>query len=131
GVAVDYSLFIVSHYRTRLRAGDSVDAALRSALSSVGTAVVFSGATVAVSLAGLFLIPVTAVRSMAIGAIVVVSVSVLASVTLLAAFLALTGSNVERLRVRLPWPTGGEAGESPFWRRWTNAVLAHPVRGIV
>src|ERR671933_1170738 len=89
GVAVDYSLFVVSRYRRELRAGVPSDEALRRALASSGTAVVFSGATVAVSLAGLFVIDVNAVRSMAIGAIVVVTLSVLVSVTLLPALLSL------------------------------------------
>ena len=62
--------------------------ALARAMSSSGTAVVFSGATVAVSLAALFAIDVNALRSMAVGAIVVVCISVLASITLLPAMLA-------------------------------------------
>lgn len=82
GVAVDYSLFVVSRFRRELQAGATRDEALRRALASSGTAVVFSGAAVAVSLAGLFVIDVNAVRSMAIGAIVVVTISVLATVTL-------------------------------------------------
>src|SRR5919201_406702 len=72
GVAVDYSLFIVSRFRRELKTGATRDEALRRALASSGTAVVFSGAAVAVSLAGLCVIDVNAVRSMAIGAIVVV-----------------------------------------------------------
>ena len=83
GVAVDYSLFIVSRFRRELHAGASRDDALARAMSSSGTAVVFSGATVAASLAALYSIDVNALRSMATGAIVVVSVSVLASMTLL------------------------------------------------
>src|ERR671929_1029601 len=126
GVAVDYSLFVVSRYRRELRAGVPSTEALRRALASSGTAVVFSGATVAVSLAGLFVIDVNAVRSMAIGAIVVVSIAVLATVTLLPALL---GPGVERFRVRLPWRTG-ESGDPAFWRRWTESVMAHPVRAL-
>src|SRR6266516_4584859 len=126
GVAVDYSLFVVSRYRRELNAGAPSDEALRRALASSGTAVVFSGAAVAVSLAGLFVIDVNAVRSMAIGAIVVVTISVLATVTLLPALLALVGTGVERFRVRLPWRTG-ESGDPVFWRRWTETVMAHPL----
>src|SRR5437763_6237487 len=129
GVAVDYSLFVVSRFRRELQAGATRDEALRRALASSGTAVVFSGAAVAVSLAGLFVIDVNAVRSMAIGAIVVVTISVLATVTLLPALLALVGTGVERFRARLPWRTG-ESGDPVFWRRWTEAVMAHPVRAL-
>src|SRR5919108_596055 len=120
-------LFVVSRFRRELKAGATRDEALRRALSSSGTAVVFSGAAVAVSLAGLFVIDVNAVRSMAIGAIVVVTISVLATVTLLPALL---GPGVERFRVRLPWRTG-ESGDPVFWRRWTESVMAHPVRALV
>src|ERR671923_187468 len=122
-------LFVVSRFRRELKAGATRDEALRRALSSSGTAVVFSGAAVAVSLAGLFVIDVNAVRSMAIGAIVVVTISVLATVTLLPALLSLVGPGIERLRVRLPWRTG-ESGDPVFWRRWTEAVMAHPLRAL-
>src|SRR5919108_231826 len=127
GVAVDSSLFVVSRFRRELKGGATREEALRRAFASSGTAVVFSGAAVAVSLAGLFVIDVNAVRSMAVGAIVVVTISVLATVTLLRALLGLVGTGVERARVRLPWRTG-ESGDPVFWRRWTETVMAHPLR---
>lgn len=126
GVAVDYSLFIVSRFRRELHEGATQEAALRRALSSSGTAVVFSGATVAISLAALFAIDVNALRSMAVGAIVVVCISVLASVTLLPALLASAGTRVDRLRLRLPWRTG-EEGSDALWTRWARAVMRRPV----
>jgi uncharacterized membrane protein YdfJ with MMPL/SSD domain len=126
GVAVDYSLFIVSRFRRELHDGAPVDAALRRALSSSGTAVVFSGITVAISLAALFAIDVNALRSMAVGAIVVVCISVLASVTLLPALLAAVGTRVDRFRLRLPWRTS-EEGSDVLWTRWAQAVMRRPV----
>jgi RND superfamily putative drug exporter len=129
GVAVDYSLFIVSRFRRELHAGLEKDEALRRAMSSSGTAVVFSGATVAVSLAALYSIDVNALRSMATGAIVVVCVSVLASVTLLPALLAIVGRGVDRLRIPLPWETS-EAGSDRFWAGWARRVMRHPVAGF-
>ena len=119
GVAVDYSLFVVSRFRRELREGRPQDEALQRALASSGAAVVFSGATVAVSLAALFVVHANAIRSMAVGAIVVVVISVLASVTLLPALLAATGPRVERWRVRLPGRTG-ESGDPRFWTAWTH-----------
>jgi uncharacterized membrane protein YdfJ with MMPL/SSD domain len=129
GVAVDYSLFIVSRFRRELRAGATQNEALARALSSSGTAVVFSGATVAVSLAALFAINVNALRSMAVGAIVVVCISVLASVTLLPALLAAAGTRVERFRLPLPWRTG-EEGSDAFWTRWAERIMRSPVAAI-
>jgi RND superfamily putative drug exporter len=125
GVAVDYSLFVVSRYRGELAEGVEPEEALARALASSGTAVVFSGATVAASLAGLFVLGVNGIRSLAIGAIVVVSMAVLAAVTLLPALLALVGTRVDRLRLRLPWTAGGEAG-GPFWVAWARRVMRRP-----
>jgi RND superfamily putative drug exporter len=130
GVAVDYSLFIVSRFRRELHAGATQEAALRRALASSGRAVVFSGVTVAISLAALFAIDVNALRSMAIGAIVVVCISVLASVTLLPALLAAAGTRVDRFRLRLPWRTG-EEGSDALWTRWARAVMRRPVVALV
>jgi RND superfamily putative drug exporter len=129
GVAVDYSLFVVGRYRLRLREGDDPQAALRDALSSAGTAVVYSGATVAVSLTSLFLVDVNAIRSMAIGAIAAVIVAVLATATLLPALLALAGRRVERFRVPF---FGTKAGDgSQFWARWSERIMRRPVVAVV
>lgn len=125
GVAVDYSLFIVSRFRGELAAGLAPPQALRRALVTSGKAVVFSGAAVAVSLAGLFAIDVNGIRSLAVGAIVVVCIAVLAAVTLLPALLALVGRGVERLRVPLPWTAGGERGGA-FWTAWAGRVMRRP-----
>jgi RND superfamily putative drug exporter len=126
GVAVDYSLFVVSHYRADVaRTGDRAEA-LRQALASAGTAVTYSGATVVVSLAGLFLVPLTAMRSMAIGAIVVVSIAVLTAVTLLPALLALAGARIDRFRIPFTGRPAGEPGDD-FWRAWSRRVMRRPV----
>ncbi len=130
GVAVDYSLFIVSRFRRELHEGATKDEALERAMKSSGTAVVFSGAAVAVSLAALFAIDVNALRSMAVGAIVVVCISMLASITLLPALLAAVGTRVDRLRIPLPWRTT-EQGSDAFWSGWARRVMRHPVAGLV
>ena len=126
GVAVDYSLFVVARYRRRLQDGFVREDALKDALGSAGTAVVYSGATVALSMAGLFLVDVAAVRSMAVGAIIVVGVAVLAAVTLLPALLAVSGTKIERFRIRLPRRRERPAGAADLWSRWTHAVMRRP-----
>jgi uncharacterized membrane protein YdfJ with MMPL/SSD domain len=130
GVAVDYSLFIVSRFRRELHEGSTPERALERAMTSSGTAVVFSGAAVAVSLAALFAIDVNALRSMAVGAIVVVCISMLASITLLPALLAAVGTRVDRLRIPLPWRTT-EEGSDAFWSGWARRVMRRPVTGLV
>jgi len=129
GVAVDYSLFIVSRFRRELHEGATRDQALARALRSSGTAVVFSGAAVVFSLGALFAIDVNALRSMAVGAIVVVCISLLASITLLPALLAAVGSRVDRLRLPLPWRTT-ESGSDAFWSGWARRVMRRPLTGL-
>ena len=129
GVAVDYSLFIVSRFRRELHEGATRDEALARALRSSGTAVVFSGAAVVVSLGALFAVDVNALRSMAVGAIVVVCISMLASITLLPAMLAAVGTRVDRLRLPLPWRTT-ESGSDAFWSGWARRVMRRPVAGF-
>ena len=100
GVAVDYSLFILARYREELHDGRSPDEAREVALRTSGMAVTFSGVTVIVALAGLFLIDAKVVRSMAVGAIVVVAIAVLAAVTLLPALIAVLGQPRDPSRAR-------------------------------
>jgi RND superfamily putative drug exporter len=83
-----------------------------------------------VSLAALFAIDVNALRSMAVGAIVVVCISMLASITLLPALLAAVGTHVDRLRIPLPWRTT-EEGSDAFWSGWARRVMRRPVTGLL
>jgi uncharacterized membrane protein YdfJ with MMPL/SSD domain len=94
GVAVDYSLFVLARYRQEIRKGATPEQARATALATSGVAVIFSAATVVTALAGLYLEHATAIRSMALGAIVVVTVSVLAASTLLPTLIALLGERV-------------------------------------
>ncbi len=142
GVAVDYSLFVLARYRQEVRAGSPPEQARATALATSGVAVIFSGATVVTALAGLFLVHATAIRSMALGAIVVVSVSVLAAATLLPSIISLLGHraySTGRMFTRISelmsrWrtalsparkadPARARAG---FWERWTARVTRRP-----
>jgi len=140
GVAVDYSLFILARYREEVRAGRSPEEARVISLRTSGLAVAFSGVTVMVSLAGLFLVDSTTIRSMAMGAIVVVAVSILAAVTLLPVLMSLLGkrayargriAQVTALVFRsLRWRRrrrGSTLDVKPdFWTRWTDRVTRRP-----
>jgi RND superfamily putative drug exporter len=94
GVAVDYSLFILARYREERRRGRRHDNARAEALATSGVAVAFSGIAVIVSLAGLWMVDNQALRSMALGAMTVVAVSILTATTLLPALIATLGDRV-------------------------------------
>jgi uncharacterized membrane protein YdfJ with MMPL/SSD domain len=94
GVAIDYSLFILARYREERREGRAPDDARAQALATSGLAVTFSGIAVIVSLAGLWMIDNQALRSMALGAMTVVAVSILTATTLLPALITLLGDRV-------------------------------------
>ncbi|HEY6730580.1 MAG TPA: MMPL family transporter, partial [Solirubrobacterales bacterium] len=139
GVAVDYSLFILARYREERLAGRDCDAARAEALSTSGLAVAFSGLAVIVSLAGLWMLDNQALRSMALGAMTVVAVSILTATTLLPALIAMLGDRVlpggivgrvedffRRRFYRRRTAEQAAANKNRFWRAWTERVMAHP-----
>jgi RND superfamily putative drug exporter len=96
---IDYSLFIISRYREeRMRGRGEIDAITVTG-GTASQAVLFSGLTVVLALAGLLLVPTNIFASLAIGAILVVTMSVLAALTLLPAVLSLLGDRVNSLKV--------------------------------
>ncbi|HEY7032672.1 MAG TPA: MMPL family transporter, partial [Thermomicrobiales bacterium] len=96
-VGIDYSLFVVERYREERRRGSAKLDAIQIAGSTASRAVLFSGMTVVFALAGMFIVPNNIYRSLSIGAILVVIVAVLATLTLIPAVLALLGD-------RIDWP---------------------------
>jgi uncharacterized membrane protein YdfJ with MMPL/SSD domain len=121
-VGIDYSLFVVSRFREERRAGRDISDAVAVAGSTASRAVLFSGATVVLALVGMFLVPQTIFRSIAVGAIAVVLVSVLAALTLLPATLAALGDHLERLRV----PGLGRRSGGGIWSRVAAVALRRP-----
>ena len=114
-VGIDYVLFIVARYREQRRLGQSQEDALGYAGDTASRAVLFSGATVVIALLGMLIVPTTIFRSFAIGAIAVVVVAVLASLTLLPAVLGMLGPHLSALS--LPWSRGidGPSSNRGFW----------------
>ncbi len=98
-VAVDYSLFMLTRFRTERRHGRDKLAAIHVASNTAGRAVFFSGLAVMISIGGLFLLDDPLFRSMAIGTISVVLVAVIGSLTFLPATLAILGDGVNRLSI--------------------------------
>ncbi len=140
GVAVDYSLFILARFREEVRAGKGAAEARAEALATSGLAVVFSGMAVVISLAGLFMVNNQTLRSMALGAMIVVAISILTAVVLLPALIRLLGHRVEaggaiwsvilffRRSVlhRRRRPGASRDDGLGFWERWTRAVMSRP-----
>ncbi|MHB1490717.1 MAG: MMPL family transporter, partial [Cellulomonas sp.] len=112
-VAIDYSLFIVKRYREELARGADSDTALRTAFSTAGRSVLFSGIAVAVALVSLFIPRLMAFTSIALGGIVVTVVALLLSLSALPAALVLLGPRINRgtlpLRARAGHPAGAHA----------------------
>ncbi len=143
GVAVDYSLFILARYREEREAGRGKAEARSRSLSTSGLAVTFSGLAVIISLAGLWMVDYQALRSMALGAMTVVAVSILTATTLLPALIAMLGDRVlpggivgrvegffQRRFYRRRTAAEHASGKNRFWRAWTERVMARPWTAI-
>ncbi|MEA2973335.1 MAG: putative drug exporter of the superfamily [Actinomycetota bacterium] len=100
GVGIDYALFIVTRFREQLHAGDDIGPAVRKAIDTAGRAVAFAGITVVISLLGMLVMQISFVSGLAIGAAVVVLMTMVAALTLLPALLGFAGNRVELTRWR-------------------------------
>jgi putative drug exporter of the RND superfamily len=127
-LGIDYSLFIVSRLREERAKGLAHREAILNVASTATRAVVFSGTAFSLALLGMFLVPDTVLRSLALGAIVVAIVSIAVALTFHPALLMVLGDRVERLRV--PWlgkRVASSAGsEGRFWGGAVRAVTRHP-----
>ena len=119
GVAIDYSLLVVSRWREERAAGRDNEAAVTAAMDHAGRAVVFSGLTVAIGLLSMIILPVAMLRSVGIGGVLVPLVSVAVAITLLPVILATVGP-------RLDWPRlRTERTASRVFSAWARGVYRH------
>jgi RND superfamily putative drug exporter len=127
-LGIDYSLFVVSRYREERLHGLAKEDAITHAGATASRAVLFSGSTFVVALVGMFIVPTSIMRSLALGAILVGIVSVAAALTLLPAMLSIAGDRVNALRVPVLGRNLGraDAAEGRFWRRIVEVVLRRP-----
>jgi len=125
GAGIDYALLMVNRFREELARDPDPRAAAARTVLTAGRSVLFSGLTVAIAMAALILPPIAFVRSMGLGGVLVVLLTVLASVTALPALLALLGERVNSpRRLRFPWTGGG--GSSAAWTAFARRVTARP-----
>ena len=134
-VGIDYSLIAVSRFREEMAKGLSARDAVARTGATANRTVLFSGMTVVIALVGILIIPHTLFFSTALGAILVVIVSVVAALTLLPAVLALLGRRVDRLRLPFIRKDSGGGGEEKqrrgFWEFITYRTMRFPVISVV
>ena len=122
GIAIDYALLVVVRWREeRQQPNMTNETAVRNAMQHAGSAVVFSGTTVAISLLALLAVPIPALRSIGIAGLLIALVSVAVAVTLLPVVLATIGP-------RLDWPRSDrDSRPSRAWSRWARLIRPPPL----
>ena len=132
-VGIDYALFIVARFKEERGKGFAVEEAIARSGATANRAVFFSGMIVVIALLGMLIVPATVFLGMAMGAILVVAVTVLASLTFLPALLKLLGDRVYAwqipdLRIKR---FKGDIGLGGFWDWVTRRVLRRPVIHLI
>jgi RND superfamily putative drug exporter len=123
GVGIDYALLIVTRHRDGMSRGLAPNESIEVAMTTAGRSVLVAGITVIIAILSLYAIGIPFVSSLGLASAVVVAATMLASVTLLPALLAIFGNNLDRLRVRkiknAPTIAADEpTGSSPHPTRW-------------
>ncbi|HEX9134663.1 MAG TPA: MMPL family transporter, partial [Ktedonobacteraceae bacterium] len=145
GLGVDYSLFMVSRFREELARGRSVDDAVTITVATAGRAITFSGLTVSIGLMGLTFFRINMLHSVGYGGILVAVLAVLAAITLLPAALAIIGTRINALPVRIPhlwkreeansaaiaYTTSRPVEHHGFWYRLSHVVMRYPVQVLI
>ena len=130
GVAIDYSLFIVSRFREEAHLHPVPDA-LAHTMETTGRAILFSGGTVAIGLLAMLFLGLGPLSSMGLAGTIVVTFSVLYAMTFLPALLAILGDKIDAWGlpfIRVGMPGHGGAG---FWHHLATMVMAHPWRVLL
>jgi RND superfamily putative drug exporter len=124
GLAIDYSLFVVSRFREELRGGHEPRVAATRTVRTAGRTVAFSALTVAASLCALFVFPIAFLRSFAYAGVAVALLAGLFSVIVLPAILVLLGHRVNALTL---WRRSVTPPEEGFWHRIATLVMRRPI----
>ncbi|MDX3529337.1 MMPL family transporter [Streptomyces sp. ID05-39B] len=134
-VGVDYCLFYLRREREEREAGRDGQTALRIAAATSGRAIIVSGVTVCVAMAGMLFTGLAEFEAMGLASLMVVAVAMVGSVTVLPALLSLLGERVEKGRIpflrRRARKSGSGGGESRFWSAVLKGVLARPLVSVL
>jgi len=123
GVAIDYALLIVFRYREELTLHETPEEALVETMTHAGRSVIVSGSTVAIGLLSMVILPLPFIRSIGFGGMLIPAVSVLSSMTLLPAMLAILGPRINRGRVMPKRFVEPHPAETGLWWRWSRLVM--------
>jgi RND superfamily putative drug exporter len=126
GVGIDYGLFVLTRFRTATDAGESVSEATATAMTTSGRAVVFAGVTVVVALLGMYVVGIPFVDGMAVGAALMVALTMIAAITVLPALLGIAGRHIDDVQLPLPGRRRRLAGRSGAWERWARFIQRRP-----
>ena len=130
-VGVDYCLFYIRRERDERALGRGKEAALDLAAATSGRAVLVSGFTVMVAMAGMYITGNATFQSFATGTIMVVAIAVIGSLTVLPAMLSLLGDRIDKGRVPLIGRLHEPGSETGFWATIVGAVLRHPLPSVL
>ncbi|MFF3887248.1 MMPL family transporter [Streptomyces sp. NPDC001914] len=135
-VGVDYCLFYLRREREERAAGRDAQTALRIAAATSGRAIIVSGVTVCVAMAGMLFTGLAEFEAMGLASLMVVAVAMVGSVTVLPALLSLLGERVEKgripfLRKAMERRAARTGGESRFWTAVLRGVLAKPLISVL
>jgi RND superfamily putative drug exporter len=130
-VGVDYSMFYLRREREERESGKTESASLDAAAATSGRAVMISGFTVIIAMAGMYLAGAPTFQSFATGTILVVAVAVVGSLTVLPALLAWLGDRVEKGGVPIIKNQAWNASEGGLWSTVVDRVLRHPAISIL
>ena len=129
GLAIDYSLFVVSRFREELAADEDVGAALRRTLQTAGRTVAFSAVTVAAAMAALLAFKLRFLYSMGVGGVLVALTAAVVSLTVLPALLAVLGPRVNALSLKR-WQVSIQRDAAHVragpWYRFSQSVMRRP-----
>ncbi|MGW6016004.1 MMPL family transporter [Streptomyces sp. NPDC055210] len=141
-VGVDYCLFYLRREREERAAGRDPETALRIAAATSGRAIIVSGVTVCVAMAGMLFTGIATFKAMGLASLMVVAVAMVGSVTVLPAVLSLLGKRVETGRIPFLHPDkrrkanggpgkAGSGNDSRFWTAVLRVVLAKPAISLI
>jgi len=125
GAGIDYALLMVNRFREELASGRTAQESAAITTQTAGRTVASSGLVVAIAMGAMLVPDLTFIRSMGMGGVMAILLTVLASITLLPAILALLGERVNSPRC-LSFRATSSGQASPFWGRWAGIVMRHP-----